>query len=69
MENGNKWTDPCLKCQAKHGGTCESEDCAKLKYDPWGDPYPLFVYGYDHDGREEYIALKRKRMEAHNNEI
>ena len=34
-----------------------------MKYDPWGDPYPLWVFGYDYDGREEYIASKRKKME------
>lgn len=66
MNNAPKWDEACLECQAKHGGVCESENCLALKYDPWGDPYPLFVYGYDYDGREDYIAYKRKIIEKEN---
>ncbi len=64
MKSNIKWTESCLECQAEHGGICESEDCAKLNYDPWGDKYPLWVFSPDHDGREEYIAQKRKRIES-----
>lgn len=35
MKSNIKWTESCLECQAEHGGICESEDCAKLNYDPW----------------------------------
>lgn len=64
--NNVKWDKSCLECQAQHGGTCESEYCARLKYDLWGDPYPPYVYGYDYDERERYIAQKQKRLEMRN---
>ena len=63
MKNTPKWDALCIECQSKNNGTCESEYCKEMKYDPWGDPYPFWVFGHDYGGREEYIANKRKRME------
>lgn len=57
------WTDECLVCQEKHGGTCKSERCRKHFYDPWGDPYPFWVYHIDGNSIDKYIAEKRKRLE------
>lgn len=55
-----KWDEYCLQCQAKHGGTCPDARCASINYDPWGDPFPSYVYHMDGNSIAEYIAEKAK---------
>lgn len=58
-----KWTASCLECKANNNGACRDKDCYNITYDPWGDPYPAYVFAPDHDGMEEWNARKRKEQE------
>ena len=53
-----KWDSYCLQCQSKNNDTCPNKDCAMSTYDPWGDPFPAYVYHPDGDSIQEYIERK-----------
>ena len=59
-----QWTDTCRQCQRKNRGICRDLACAKLNYDEWGDPIPLYLYYADGNNVEAYLERKRKQKES-----
>lgn len=53
-----KWTSMCITCKAESGGNCPNRDCAEYNYDPWGDPFPLYLW--HPDGNDVYEYLQKK---------